>query len=104
MPGHWAGRPGLSNADIELTATEQGGQAQLSLANGTLQFPGVFEDPVVALERLNVQLDWRIRQPSGDAARMIDLQVRNLRFANDDAQGELDARWSTGPGSGHGKK
>lgn len=102
VPGHWAGRPGLSNADIELTATEQGGQAQLSVANGTLQFPGVFEDPVVALERLNTQLDWRIRKPSGDATRQIDLQVRNLRFANDDAQGELDARWSTGPGSGHG--
>ena len=103
VPGHWIGRPGVRNADVELTATEQGGEARVALANGALEFPGVFEAPVVALDRLSAQLNWRVSQPKRDAARQVELQVRGLRFANADAEGEFDAVWSMGAGSGHGR-
>lgn len=102
-PGHWAGRPGLRNADIEFTATEQGGDARLSLADGALEFPGVFELPVVALDRLSTSVNWRLSQPRRDAARQVEVNVKGLRFANADAEGEFDAAWRSGAGSGHGR-
>lgn len=102
-PGHWAGRPGLRNADIELTATEQGGDARLSLVDGALEFPGVFEEPVVALDRLSATVNWRLSQTRREATRQLDVNVKGLRFANADAEGEFDAAWRTGAGSGHGR-
>lgn len=96
------GRPGLSNADLDLSANERGGSASLVIRDGALEFPGVFEQPSVALDSFDAQLGWRIeaRRGADAAAPRIELQVRNARFANADAKGELNATWSTGPGAG----
>ena len=37
------GRPGLSNASLQLEATETGGQARIDIQSGRLDLPGVFE-------------------------------------------------------------
>jgi uncharacterized protein (TIGR02099 family) len=115
------GRPGLSGATVDLTATEVGGQAQLTLApGGTLELPGVFADTVVPFDQLNSLLEWRIEpgQRNGqssaannkkDAAQSapmppkVTLTVKSASFANADVQGELSATWATGPGEGFGK-
>ncbi|NRF66235.1 TIGR02099 family protein [Aquincola sp. S2] len=98
------GRPGWRGAEVELSASESGGQAKLALADGALEFPGVFEQPVVPLQRFAAQLQWRIEPPaSGDGARRISLKVDNARFENADAQGELSASWRTGAGAGFGR-
>ncbi len=96
------GRPGWLNADIDLQASELGGDARLSLADGALEFPGVFDRPVVPLRRFDAQLVWRIgaARPNG---RSIELQVKEARFDNDDASGELALRWRTGDGAGFGR-
>jgi uncharacterized protein (TIGR02099 family) len=88
------GRPGLRNANLVLSATEKGGDAKLTMQNGALEFPGVFEEPLVALDQLSASLQWRI-----DGAR-VGLQLKDMRFANADASGELSGHWSTGSGSG----
>ncbi|WP_428415855.1 YhdP family protein [Methylibium sp.] len=90
------GRPGLQGADIELTASESGGEASLALSDGVLEFPGVFEQPRIALQRLGSRLSWRIDAGSGSAPPRIEVRARELRFANDDAQGEFEATWHTG--------
>ena len=95
------GRPGWRGADIELTATESGGQAKLTLASGALELPGVFDDPVVPLTHLAAQLQWRI-QPVANAAPQIELKVTEARFDNPDVKGELSATWRTGAGVGTG--
>ncbi len=96
------GRPGWLNADIELQASELGGDARLTLAEGALEFPGVFDRPVVPLRRFDAKLVWRIgaARPNG---RPIELQVKEARFDNDDASGDLALRWRTGDGAGFGR-
>ncbi|WP_409970287.1 YhdP family protein [Piscinibacter sp.] len=95
------GRPGLRNASITLSANEKGGEAQLAMAGGALEFPGVFEDAVLPMDQLSALLQWRIETPkSPAAASKVTLQVKNAKFANADAQGEVGATWSTGAGSG----
>ncbi|WP_396267716.1 YhdP family protein [Ideonella sp.] len=105
--GGSVGRPGWRLADVELDANETGGEAKLTMRNGQLIFPGVFEEPVVPLQRFSTRLVWAIKpgaavagQPPAPAA--VELRVQDAQFANADAQGELQARWHTGPGEGFG--
>ncbi|MGJ3702273.1 YhdP family protein [Variovorax sp. AFSI2.2] len=84
-----AGSPGVSGATVEFEATHAGGTAALTMARGTLEFPGVFEEPVIPIDRLAAQLQWKLDK--GNA----QLQVSKLRFANTDAEGEAEASWRT---------
>ncbi|MEK8051538.1 YhdP family protein [Ideonella sp. DXS22W] len=98
------GRPGWRGADFEFTAGETGGQATLSLADGALEFPGVFEQAVVPLKSFSAQLQWRIGAgATPDAPPRIELKVDKARFANADASGEASASWRTGSGPDFGK-
>ena len=135
------GRPGWRRADLELQAHERGGEARLTVNDGALEFPGVFADPLVPLDRFAAKLVWQVRPaaaaaatppapapasasatarvvaaaagakgqmaaasaaPAASAPPAIELLVQEARFANADAQGELQARWQTGPGDGFG--
>ena len=94
------GRPGLRNATLQVSATEVGGQAQLSLAAGALEFPGVFDEPVVPFDTLAAQLAWKIEPGAGGTLPRVSVAVKDGKFANADAQGELNASWATGRGEG----
>jgi uncharacterized protein (TIGR02099 family) len=83
------GAPGLRGATIDFDATQAGGSAAFSIANGALEFPGVFEDPMISIDQLSTQLTWKI---DGEKAQ---LQLANLKFANADAEGEAQASWRT---------
>ncbi|MDQ0015034.1 uncharacterized protein (TIGR02099 family) [Variovorax boronicumulans] len=83
------GTPGLSGATIDFDATQAGGTAALAIAQGTLEFPGVFEEPVIPIDRLSTQLQWKL--DNGNA----QVQVSKLRFANTDAEGDAEASWRT---------
>jgi uncharacterized protein (TIGR02099 family) len=87
--GASAGSPGVRGATLDFDATQSGGSATLSIANGALDFPGVFEDPVIAVDQLSAQAQWKIDGPA------LSLAVSNLRFANADAAGEATANWRT---------
>lgn len=83
------GTPGVRGATLEFDATQAGGRAKVSVADGALDFPGVFEEPVIPLDSLAADLQWKL---DGGQAQ---LQVTGLRFANTDAQGEARASWRT---------
>jgi uncharacterized protein (TIGR02099 family) len=83
------GTPGLSGATVDFDATHTGGTATLAIAQGTLEFPGVFEEPVIPIDRLSTQLQWKLDK--GNA----QLQVSRLSFANTDAEGDAQASWHT---------
>jgi uncharacterized protein (TIGR02099 family) len=95
------GRPGLRNATVALDATEAGGDARVAITNGGLDLPGVFDEPLLPLDRLDAQLTWKI-EPSKVAEQppKITVQVKNAQFSNPDAKGELTASWSPGGGIG----
>lgn len=83
------GRPGISGAAIDFDLTHEGGLAKVRIANGALDLPGVFEDPVVPFDQLAVDAQWKF------SGRKIEAQLRNLQFANADVQGQAQASWRT---------
>jgi uncharacterized protein (TIGR02099 family) len=97
------GRPGLRNATLQVSASETGGQARLDIADGSLEFPGVFDKPEVDFASLGAQLAWTITPRGAGAPPQVSVSVKDARFANADAQGELSANWATGPGEGFGR-
>jgi uncharacterized protein (TIGR02099 family) len=102
------GRPGLRGGNVDFEATHDGGNATVAMTQGSVSFPGVLEKPVVDLDRLNAQVQWRITAPVAQAATGatpppgVSVTVTSAKFANADAQGELQGTWRTGPGEGFG--
>lgn len=83
------GRPGIRGANVDFDLNQLGGRAHVSLANGEIYLPGVFEDPRVPLNRFSADSSWTL------AGTAIDVQLRNMVFANADAQGTAQASWHT---------
>ncbi|GAB3665826.1 YhdP family protein [Ramlibacter alkalitolerans] len=86
--GH-AGIPGLRGASLDFDITQRGGKAKLAIEQGTLEFPGVFDEPVIPVTTLAADLHWQVK------GAQLSLDVNNLKFANADAEGEAQARWHT---------
>ena len=83
------GRPGVSGATVDFNVSHEGGQASVKIVKGALDLPGIFEEPRLALDQLSTEAQWKI------TGQKIDLQLRNLQFANADAQGQAQVRWRT---------
>ncbi|MDP2451241.1 MAG: YhdP family protein [Polaromonas sp.] len=82
-------RPGVRGAAVDFDLTQQGGQAKVRITNGDLHLPGIFEDPRLPFDQLSADAQWKLTGPN------IELQLRNLVFANADAQGSAQASWHT---------
>jgi uncharacterized protein (TIGR02099 family) len=83
------GSPGIRGASVDFDLTEAGGKARISIHAGALEFPGVFEEPVIAFDDLGAELQWQLK---GNA---ITVSASRVRFANADAEGEGQASWHT---------
>ena len=96
--GARSGRPGWRNANVTVAANERGGTARLALDGGQIELPGVFEEPVIAFDRFAAAASWTIAPPR-DAAQppAIAVSFDDVRFANADAEGELQLKWNSGP-------
>ncbi|MGZ8259880.1 MAG: YhdP family protein, partial [Caldimonas sp.] len=94
------GRPGLANAELQLEATEAGGQARIDMRGGRLDLPGVFAERELPLDSLDARLSWKVDRAGGQALPRISVQLGEASFANADAKGTLTAAWRSGPGTG----
>ena len=83
------GSPGVRGAALDFDLNQAGGKARLNIRKGTLDLPGVFEDPVLPFDELSADLQWQLK------GEQISASVANLRFANADAQGDGQASWHT---------
>jgi uncharacterized protein (TIGR02099 family) len=101
--GEGIGRPGWRGAELEFSASDQGGEGRLAIVDGAIELPGLFDQPTVPVKRLDAQLRWRLGATGDGAPPRIDLQIPALRFENDDAAGELQASWHTGEATGVGR-
>jgi uncharacterized protein (TIGR02099 family) len=88
-PASLPGRPGIENASLDFTLSNDGGLAQVQIKQGALTFPGVFEQPRVLMTELSTELQWK-----HDGARQA-LYLRKLRFANADAAGQAEVQWQS---------
>ena len=52
--------PGLQGARVKFAMTQAGGNANLSITDGSLTFPGVFEEPRIPLQSLSATVNWKI--------------------------------------------
>ncbi|MCX8516846.1 MAG: YhdP family protein [Rhodoferax sp.] len=89
--GKRLGIPGLRGADVDFDINQSGGKALLTMHKGTMDFPGVFDQPLVPVDTLHGELRWQHN------ARSIRVQASKLRFANADAAGELQFQWQNAP-------
>lgn len=83
------GRPGLRGASIDFDLTQAGGRARVNILKGALDLPGIFEESLIPLDQLSTEAQWKF------SGQKIELQLRNLQFANADAQGEAQVHWQT---------
>ena len=86
--GH-AGIPGVRGAALDFDFNQGGGRARLAIAQGALDFPGVFEEPTIPVTSLAADVQWQLR------GEQLSLNVASLKFANADAEGEARASWRT---------
>ena len=87
------GRPGVKGATLDFDLTQAGGKAAVTINQGYLDLPGVFEDPRVVLDKLSMDAEWK------KAGEKIDTQLRNVKFSAPDAEGQAEAIWRWGGGS-----
>jgi len=93
------GRPGWRNAGVQFDASETGGSARITLDDGAIELPGVFEEPVIPFERFGAKASWKIERARGTAQPpAVTLNFDDVRFANADAQGNLQLQWRSGAG------
>jgi uncharacterized protein (TIGR02099 family) len=85
----YPGRPGIRGANIDFDLNLAGGRAQLSIDKGELDFPGIFEEPRVAMDKLSASTQWTVK---GDR---IDVNVEQMQFANPHMKGQASGKWST---------
>lgn len=83
--------PGFQGVDLDFDLNQSGGKATLALKDGTIDLPGVFEDPLLRFDQLSADVQWKLD------GQHINLSLPNLRFSNADAQGEVQLKWQTAP-------
>ncbi|WP_439520516.1 YhdP family protein [Hydrogenophaga sp.] len=88
------GRPGIAGATVDFDFSDQGGRAHLSVSDGALELPDVFEEVRLPLDRLEADASWRL------AGERIDVELDNVQLSNADAEGTAQATWHTGDAPG----
>ena len=53
------GRPGVRGAAVDFDLTQAAGSATLRIAQGALDLPGLFEEPVVPMDQLSATVAWQ---------------------------------------------
>lgn len=90
--------PGVAGLDLDFDLNQGGGKASVRMANGQVELPTVFDEPLLPVDQLQAQLQW---QQQGE---QLSLQVADLRFANADLRGEGRLQWrSAEPGKVPGR-
>lgn len=87
--------PGFSGLSGRLQGDERSGEITLDSRDAVLVLPAVFPEPILALSRLDAEVEWRAK---GGATELL---FQRVNFLNDDAKGEASGVYRyTGPGPG----
>ena len=83
------GRPGITGATVDFDLDQAGGRARITVADGSIELPDIFEEARIPLQRLAADASWRLQ------GERIDAQLDNLSMANADAEGTAQVKWRT---------
>ena len=92
------GRPGITGATVDFDLTQVGGRARITVADGSVELPDIFEEARIALQSLEADASWRVQ---GDR---IEAQLDNLKMANADTEGTGQVKWHTSDPATHPSK
>lgn len=84
------GRPGIRGAAVAFDLDQDGGRAQVQVTDGALELPGVFEERLLPLQRLQTEAVWTLK------GERIEVRLDRLSLLNADAEGTGQAVWRTG--------
>ena len=84
-----AATPGVKGLDVDFDFDQQAGQARLAVVNGSVDLPGIFQEPIIPVTSLAANARWQRR------GEHMALQLDKLKFANADAEGEAQIKWET---------
>lgn len=97
------GLPGMESLNVNLSATEKGGRADVQMEAGKINFPGLFNDPLIPVQQLQARLEWRIEQRPSNSKPSVLIKVPQFKLTNEDGQLEAEAVWSNNPQSQPGE-
>lgn len=86
--------PGVRGLGLDFDVSQSGGKAGISLQRGAFDAPGIWADPVIALDQLTGVLEWKV-QPG-----TLQVNSSGLRFSNPDAQGDVQFKWQSAGAAG----
>ncbi|MBP7308917.1 MAG: TIGR02099 family protein [Polaromonas sp.] len=92
------GRPGVRGARVEFDFNLNGGTAKIDVEKGAVDVPGVFEEPVVPVDKLTADVQWLVSPGTNAKApgeKKIEVKINNLLINNADAQGTGQLTWRT---------
>lgn len=92
------GRPGFAGATAVFEMDQRGGKATLGMRAGTLDLPGVLEEPRVPMDTATADVAWTLKHDD------IQVQFHNVRFSNADLQGQASGNWRTASSSASGSR
>ncbi|PZO12058.1 MAG: TIGR02099 family protein [Burkholderiales bacterium] len=92
------GRPGITGATVDFDLTQVAGRARITVADGSLELPDIFEEARIPLQSLEADASWRVQ---GDR---IEAQLDNLKMANADTEGTGQVKWHTSDPATHPSK
>ncbi len=84
-----AGSPGIRGANVKFDFNQSSGLASISLVNGALELPTIFDEALIPVTQLSTDAKWQVK------GERIAVQLPNLKFSNADAQGEAQIKWET---------
>ena len=87
-------RPGIEGAQLELNFNQDGGQAVLAMpAGGLLDAPGWLQEPLVTLQELQAQAQWKVTKGQ------VELPQWSVKLRNADVQAQASGSWKPGAGT-----
>ena len=100
---HTMGLPGLESVNMDLSATEKGGRADIQVHAGHIHWPGLFEEPRLPIQQLQSHLEWRMDRSLPHANPSVVMEIPKFKLTNQDGQLEAQAVWSNNPQSKAGE-
>lgn len=95
-PADWPRLPALEGLHADIDLSPQQGKARLQFREGQLAWPGLLEEPSIALRELSADLQWQRKEGRWQ------VQLTQGRLANADLAGDFQMTWQSadsGPGS-----
>jgi uncharacterized protein (TIGR02099 family) len=84
-----ASAPGVRGLGLDFELDQRSGRAQVWLDQGSVDIPGMLDEPVIEVAELSAQTRWTVE------GERIAVEVSDLRFSNADAQGAGRLKWET---------